>query len=214
MSLKSNKLVVLSAVFAFALVGMASAYGADATYIGNAMCKACHNKADIGAQWTKWSKQGHAKAFKVLAGTVEGLSEADAKALADKVKAAAAKMGVTGPPSEAPECLACHVTAYDAKTKAAPAKIKVTDGVQCESCHGPASLHKKDGMAVKMKKKTLEEANMAANLGTADEKSCLKCHNDKNPTWNPAAYTKSDGSKTGFDFEQAWAKIEHSRPAK
>ena len=214
MSIKSNKVVVLSVVFVFVLVGMASAYAADATYIGNKQCKMCHNKADVGAQWSKWSKQSHAKAFKVLAGTVEGLSEADAKAMDDRVKAAAAKMGVTGPPSEAPECLACHVTAYDVETKAVPAKLKMADGVQCESCHGPASLHKKDAMAVKMKKKTVEEANLAANLATADEKSCLQCHNDKSPTWDPSRYTKADGTKSGFDFKQAWAKVDHSRPAK
>jgi len=168
------------------------AYAQEAEYVGNAQCKMCHNKKDEGEIWTKWNDGPHAKAFEKL-GTPEA-------------KAAAEKAGVTGSPQDAPECLSCHVTAFS-KDKPLPAKITKENGVQCESCHGPASLHVQDGKAKMMKKD--DTVDMAAHIKKGDEATCRTCHNEKSPTWNPERYTTKDGAKVGFDYEQAWKKIEH-----
>jgi len=185
----------LAAVISLALVS--SAFAQEATYVGNSQCKICHNKKEEGEQWTKWKAEKHAQAFATLA--------------TDAAKAAAQKKGVSKPPAEAPECLKCHVTAFDAAKGAAPEKIMKEDGVQCETCHGPASLHTADGKKFKSGDKSV---NMAAHIIRPDEKTCVKCHNDESPTWNPEKYTLADGKKVGFDFKQASEKIAHLNPLK
>jgi hypothetical protein len=176
---------------------VSSAFAQEATYVSNSQCKICHNKKEEGEQWTKWKAEKHAQAFAALA--------------TDAAKAAAQKKGVSRPPAEAPECLKCHVTAFDAAKGAAPEKIMKEDGVQCETCHGPASLHTADGKKFKSGDKSV---NMAAHIIRPDEKTCVKCHNDESPTWNPEKYTLADGKKVGFDFKQAYEKIAHLNPLK
>lgn len=170
-----------------------------AEYAGQASCKMCHNKKTEGAQWDHWQASKHAKA-------IEALKTPEAKAIAEKA-------GVKGAPNEAPECLVCHVTAYDATAKAAPAKIKLEEGVQCETCHGPGSNHLVDGKALMLKKDA--SIDPKKNIVTKpEEKVCTECHNEKSPTWDPARY-KLDGGKTaGFDFKQASEKIAHPNPKK
>lgn len=216
---------VIAAVVAMALVVFALAPGAmaagEAEYVGHQACKVCHNKKGEGAQWSKWDAAPHSEAFEKLQ--------------TDEAKQVAEKAGVAKPPSEAPECLRCHVTAYDAKTGTVPEKIDMKDGVQCETCHGPASLH------VAAAKKAMVSKDENADLGqylvkpkivymlgdqvvpeggdTAEavancELCTSKCHNPENPTWDPDRYTLPDGSKAGFYFPAAWGKISHARPEK
>ncbi len=177
------KVALLAAVVAFAFTS--AAFAQDATYVGNSQCKICHNKKDEGEQWTKWKAEAHSKAFATLSG--------------DKAKEVATKAGVTKPPAEAPECLSCHVTAADASGKC-PEKIKPEDGVQCESCHGPASAHIAEAKKFKGGDKA---AQPAAKIAKGDAETCKKCHNEKSPTM-----------KEPFDFAKMSAKIAHSNPAK
>lgn len=85
----------------------------DYKYIGAAKCKMCHNKAEKGAQFAKWSADPHSKAFASLKG-------AEAKN---------------------PKCLKCHSTAASVD-QALVTTITVEEGVSCESCHGPGSAYK------------------------------------------------------------------------
>lgn len=167
-------------------------------YVGQSQCKVCHNSAKEGAQWDKWHSMPHPKALEVLQG--------------DAAKELAAKIGLTTPPAEAPECLKCHVTGYDPAAKTAPAKIAMTDGVQCESCHGPASEHLKDAKVLKFTPAKISEIDIRAHLIRPTEESCRGCHNESSPTWKPDRYTLENGEKTGFDYKQAWAKIAHDYP--
>lgn len=176
-----------------------AALAADAEYVGNSQCKICHNTKEMGEIWTVWSNQKHSKAYDRLA--------------SPEAIAVGQKKGLAKPPQESPECLKCHVTAYDAsKTPPVPVKIAMKDGVQCETCHGPGSLHVADGKAKKMKKD--ESIVMSAHIKRGDEATCRKCHNEESPTWNPEKYTLKDGSKAGFDFEQAWKQVQHGIPEK
>ncbi len=176
------------------LLCAAGAFGQDAEYVGNFRCKMCHNKEDKGAVWDKWKAMAHAKAFETLKG--------------DAAKAIAESAGLEQPAFESSECLGCHVTGFDAaKKRAVPAKLKAKEGVQCESCHGSASLHTKDGQKLKVKKSA--SVDLSAHIKRPTEKTCAACHNEKSPTWNPAKYTLEDGRKAGFDFKQAWKQIEH-----
>lgn len=195
--LKGKLILVSTLALAVALGMSAGAFAQDATYVGNSQCKICHNKKEEGEQWTKWKAENHAKAMDTLN--------------SDAAKAAATKKGVAKPPAEAPECLKCHATGYDAATGKCPEKITMADGVQCESCHGPASAHTAEGKKFKSGDKTAKPAD---KIGHPDEKICKKCHNEESPTWKADRYKLADGSTTGFDFKQASEKIAHSNPAK
>lgn len=177
------------------LMGASGAFAQDATYVGNSQCKICHNKKDEGEQWNKWKAEKHAKAFELLS--------------SEESKAVAAKMGLAKPAAESPECLRCHVTAYDAATQKCADKIKLEDGVQCESCHGPSSLHIAEGKKFKSGDKTADPKKLAVH---PDEAVCKTCHNEESPTWKADRYTLADGTTAGFDFKQAWEKIQHMKP--
>lgn len=167
-------------------------------YVGTKACKMCHNKPDEGKQYSIWKSMKHARAYSVLLGI--------------RAKEIAAEQKIDGLPHESPACLKCHVTAYNPKTKLYPPKIKKEEGVQCESCHGPASGHLLDGKAIRIKKDT--PINVLDNLIHPTVHVCIQCHNDQNPTWNPEKYTLKNGTKTGFDFKQALKEIDHKNPKK
>jgi hypothetical protein len=190
-----------TAVFALGLVvacalGLSQAQAAD--FAGSAQCKVCHNKKDEGAQYDTWKSKAHAKAFETLKSP-------------EAIKIGQEK-GLEKPPAESPECIKCHVTAYDLAAKKVPDKIKLEDGVSCEQCHGPGTDHIAAGKKVMFQKDTT--IDMAATQAEITKETCLKCHNDESPTWNPEKYTLDDGKKVGFDFEQAKKAIDHSNPKK
>jgi hypothetical protein len=74
------------------------------------------------------------------------------------------------------QCIRCHVTG-------SPDRIAREGGtpsfpnVQCESCHGPGSLHAADGTVRTGIKKMPASAN------------CEACHNDKSPHFRGFVYT-------------------------
>jgi hypothetical protein len=165
------------------------------TFVGQSQCKVCHNGAKEGMQWDKWHTMSHPKALELLQ--------------SDAAKEVATKLGMTTPPAESPECLKCHVTGYDVATKSAPEKITPADGIQCESCHGPASEHMKDAKILKFTPAKISEIDIMAHLVQPTEETCRACHNDSSPTWKADRYTLENGEKSGFDYKQAWAKIAH-----
>jgi hypothetical protein len=170
------------------LVGAGDTRAADFLYVGVAKCKSCHKKELIGNQYGKWQEMKHAEAFETLKGE-------------DALKIAKEK-GLTKPPSEAEECLKCHATAFGLKPEQIAKKpLKLTDGVQCESCHGPGNKYKK--------KKTMADHDkaVAAGMWEPEEKTCTKCHNDESPTWDPNKYEAS-----GFDYDKAVEEIAHAIP--
>lgn len=161
-------------------------------YVGVKSCKMCHKKAEDGEQFVKWQNSPHAKA-------VEKLASPEAKDVAKK-------MGIDEP-QKSGKCLACHSTAYNWTETVQNAELPVEEGVTCESCHGPGKNYKK--------KETMKNKALAKAAGLLDAKdSCKLCHNDKSPTWKADRYTLKDGSKVGFDVEQAYAKIMHPVPKK
>lgn len=163
---------VILMVLAVLLIASVVVFAGDHAYVGVNKCKMCHQRESKGMIFEKWSETGHAKAFATLAG--------------DEAKAVYAKLGKTGDPQADAECLACH-TVGDAQFNA--------DGVGCEACHGAGGDYWK--MSV-MKDKN---AAIAAGL-TADAKAeCVRCHNDKSPTFK------------GFNFDEMYPKIEHHIPS-
>ena len=164
-----------------------------ANYVGVKMCGICHKKEETGNQFAKWQESPHAKAYELL-GTPQA-------------KAVGAKVGVADPQSSG-KCLKCHSTAYNWTETVQTEKIKVEDGIVCESCHGPGKTY--------MSKTTMSkhDSAVAAGLIYPASKSCTLCHNESNPAWKGHRYTTKDGKKVEFDYEQAYSKIAHPVPGK
>lgn len=154
--------------------------GDPANYVGTKMCGMCHKKAETGDQLGVWSKGPHAKAFETL-GTEQAKEIAKAKGIDDPQKSGA--------------CLRCHATAYHFTDKLATDKVKVEDGVSCESCHGPGKKY--------MPKAIMEDRAkaIAAGMIYPATQTCTKCHNENSPTFK------------GFDEKTFAERIAHPNPA-
>jgi hypothetical protein len=174
------------------IIGTSFAEERDASkYVGLKMCKMCHKKEATGNQFGKWEAGPHSKTYETLG--------------SDEAKAVGAKLGIDNP-QESPKCLKCHSTAYHWTEKIQTEKVKVEDGVVCESCHGPGKNYKSKSV---MKDKA---AAIAKGMIYPATKSCELCHNESSATWNPERYTTADGKKVGFDVKQAYEKIKHPNP--
>jgi len=162
------------------LVSGAFADGRDpANYVGVKTCGICHKKDESGNQLAKWQASPHAKAFETL-GT-------------PAAKEAAKKLGIDDP-QKSGKCLRCHSTAYNFTEAVATEKIKVEDGVVCESCHGPGKKY--------MAKSVMEDRAKAIENGLVHPatQSCKLCHNEQSPTFK------------GFDEKTYVEKIAHPDP--
>lgn len=149
-------------------------------YIGADKCKVCHNKPAKGEQYNKWAKDPHSQALKSLANQ-KSIDYAKKNGIADATKD--------------PKCLKCHST-YDAVAANLRGGILATEGVSCESCHGPGSAYKSPAI---MKNQALALKN---GLIHPDEKVCKTCHNPENP------FHKD------FKFAEYAAKVAHPDPTR
>jgi hypothetical protein len=178
---------IVTAVVLAPMVGIADSPASDHKYVGAKKCKTCHKKELMGDQYGEWQKGVHAKAYETLKG--------------EKAAEIAKKKGLSTSPHETEECLQCHVTGYGLPASAFDKKklLKNSDGIQCESCHGPGKDYRK--------KKIMSDRDKAIAKGMwepgKDEKICTACHNADGPTWDPAK---------GFDHEKAKEEIAHPIP--
>lgn len=167
---------------------------AEPDFVGAEKCKACHGKELMGDQYSAWRAGPHGQAFNSLSSTK-----------ADEI---ARRLGLSRTASASPECLRCHSTADRIDQARAAYEVKREDGVQCESCHGPGHEYRKKKIMSDQKK------SAAAGLWQAgrDASICTKCHNAESPTFDESRYSPTDGSRSGFDFDQARARIPHPIP--
>ena len=135
-------------------------------YIGAAKCKMCHMKAPKGEQYNVWLKGPHANAMKTLA--------------SDESKKIATEMGIADPTTDA-ACVKCHSTVGHIDSKLA-AGLKSSEGVSCESCHGPGSMYKSASV---MKNRELA---LKKGMILPTEEVCLTCHNEESPTYKEFNY--------------------------
>ncbi len=150
-------------------------------YIGVKMCGICHKKDETGNQLAKWQEGPHANAY-------ASLGTAAAKEMA-------AKLGIDDPQTSG-KCLKCHSTAYNFTEQVQTTKVKVEDGVTCESCHGPG----KDYKSLSVMKD--QAAAIAKGLVHPPTQSCRLCHNEENPNFKE------------FNEAESVAKIAHPNPQK
>ena len=149
-----------------------------ATYVGAKKCRKCH-----GDQQKSWKKTNMAKAFDLLKPGER--AEAKVKAGLDPEKDY----------TRDDTCLPCHVTGWgepggytippagdSPEAKKAQKAAKALEGVQCEACHGPASLvmaYKKKNEEYKWQDLVKKGLTQGALFPTKE--MCAKCHNEKSP---------------------------------
>lgn len=152
-------------------------------YVGVNSCAAmCHKSDSKGKQLDIWQNSKHSQAFKSLQ-TAE----------ADQI---AKDKGFDTPAAETPLCIKCHVLGKDIDPEELNDTFDKTDGVQCETCHGPGSEYKKITI---MKDKEQAIANGLVLHDNGGE-FCLTCHNSDSPTFK------------SFNYEESWEKIKHTDP--
>lgn len=163
--------IVAAALCLFALPPASAQVGAGYTGVASCAGSTCHGRAegngavvrqDEIATWQEPSSAtgAHSRAFAVLAG-VRG-------------RQIAASLGL-GDPTGEPACLGCHAT-YAPTTERGP-RFQLSEGVGCESCHGPA------GRWIASHYTTLgtHPANVATGLVPLENPQaragvCLDCH--------------------------------------
>ena len=157
-------------------------YSSGPKYVGVKTCGMCHKKEDVGQQLKIWQDSKHSKAYKTLQ-----------TEKADKI---AKEKGFSTKAVETPECLKCHTSGYNVDASLLGKKFDIKDGVQCETCHGPGSDYKS--------KKVMKDRTLSIEKGLImydnPEELCVKCHNEESPNFK------------GFNFEERWAEIKHSKP--
>jgi len=165
--------------------------GGEHKYAGVVKCKRCHEATAIGDQYGWWLGGKHAKAFETLA--------------TDQAKKWASEAGVADAQTD-DRCFKCHTTAHGVPDEMVSRKFDRQAGVQCEACHGAGKDYRK--------KKIMIDRELAISKGLVPQTKevCVTCHNDESPAWKPDRYTLKDGTKTGFDFDQAVAAIAHPVP--
>lgn len=151
-------------------------------FVGAETCGMCHKSEKAGKQYDIWKSTKHSEAYKALL-----TPRADSIALSRGSKTSAVTTE---------ECIGCHTSGYKADPKLIGAKFHMEDGVQCETCHGAGSNYKSISV---MKNKEQAVLN-GLEIHTDKEAFCVKCHNDKSPT-----YVKQD-------FAVMWDKIKHPIP--
>lgn len=178
-------------VLALCLSSGASVADDEHDYVGVAKCRTCHKKEAIGDQYGVWLDSKHAKAYETLA--------------SDEARKWAAEAGVDDPQADE-KCVKCHVTAYGVPEDRLSKKFDKTLGVQCEACHGAGKDYRKKKIMVDV------ERAKSKGLKIPEAEDCVVCHNDESPAWKPDRYTLADGSKVGFDFDEALKLIAHPVP--
>ena len=184
-------------VLSISLVVFADDGGQDSkplvTYLGAKKCKACHMK-----QFKSWEKTNMATSFENLKQGVK-VAEKKAAGLEDKDY------------THDKECLPCHTTGYG--QPGGFVSIEETPklaNVQCEACHGPGSVFKKQ-MQTNKKAKTYFVKDLKAIgliVPSEDEKGCMKCHGGDSP------FTEKVNPKYKFDFKDRLEKTHEHYPLK
>lgn len=146
-------------------------YKAAAQTVGTVNCanSLCHGAVSewkgshvLQNEYVTWSRlDKHARAYTVL--------------LNDRSKAIARKLGLGVPAHEAKVCLDCH--AHNVPVAQRGERFKLSDGVTCEGCHGPAQ----DWIASHTEAGATHAGNIARGLyptsdATARATLCLSCH--------------------------------------
>ena len=187
----------MNRAFVWSLAALTALFASEALaqskFVGVKACARCHDATAHGDAMAKWKASPHANAFATLARSTESAPRrCDDLNLWVVTMSRGERYGLPTRATEAKECLPCHSTAFGAGPKLLAATFDRTDGVQCESCHGPGSAH------VEAMGAGASDSAASTLTAYADEraiqKRCGACH---------------DGTCGILDFAAMWPKIKH-----
>jgi YVTN family beta-propeller protein len=125
-------------------------------FTGVMACAACHTGPKFNFQFSLWRRSKHAQAYADLS--------------TQKAADIAAKDGVKDDPQKTQACLKCHATGATIEAASLLKGFDLTDGVQCESCHGPGEHYSAEAVM-------LDKATAAAKgLLKVGPETCAPCH--------------------------------------
>jgi YVTN family beta-propeller protein len=173
--------------FALLLGGSAVFHGAAVkpVYLGARACGACHTGITMGDGYSLWLYSKHSQSYALLA-------KPEAKKIAQV-------SGLRQEPQQAPICLGCHATAFNAEGWEKDDDFRTEDGVQCEACHGPGSEYATEEVM------RTPAASRKAGLLMPTEQDCMSCHMEKG---SHVAVLNSPQ----IDIKKAWRDIDHPTP--
>ena len=180
--------VIFLTAFLFSISFSSNNYSHDITlfqYVGVKKCAVvCHKGDSKGNQLEIWQGSKHSQAWKTLE--------------TEEANNITKEKNFETPAIETPECVRCHVFEKDVSPDELTESFDKTQGVQCESCHGPGSDYKKLSI-MKDRDKAIENG-----LVIHDEKEafCTQCHNSESPTFE------------SFNYDEMWEQIKHPIPSK
>ncbi len=161
--------------------------GQESVYVGARVCATCHSGPGMGSQYSLWLHSKHSRAYAVLA-RPEAIKIAELS-------------GVRTEPQKTFTCLGCHSSGAQAEEWQKDETFHVSDGVQCESCHGPGSEYMAEEVMRDPKKA------MMAGLEMPTMETCERCHKVK------GTHVAILGSSK-MDIQKAMKKIAHPLPEK
>ncbi len=148
-------------------------------YVGAEMCGRCHTSA-----FASWAGGDHSRAALVF-GTRAGMA----------MMATARNRGLQV------SCRACHAPPDTVAPALFRESFRREDGVQCETCHGPGSLHVQQRMG-----KVSGVIPTGLVPARADTAFCLTCHRAGKPLHDPEMMRTPP-----FDMALFWKRIQHGR---
>jgi len=132
-----------------------------ALYVGRAACAECHRESGATRICEPARVWQHSEAYQAL--------------LKPKAKHIALLNGVHGPILDQVLCLYCHTAGVDEGPRWMAPTFRIEDGVQCESCHGPGSLHAESHRVPRSE----GAVPSLVTLRKPDPGQCLTCHMNK-----------------------------------
>jgi hypothetical protein len=176
-NLRSSLVVAAAALLASALSPLAANDEEKLPrFVGVSTCAKCHDSDATGKQVEAWRNGPHGKSWETL-GT--------------EAAAAIAKEAGVLDAQNASECLRCHTTGAGLSKGRFAKSFDSTDGVQCESCHGPGEFY------AKIQHMIMNSKAQEMGLIEPGPSLCNRCHNEDSPTYE------------GFDYRAAIQKIRH-----
>jgi len=132
-------------------------------YVGQAECLKCHASSAPAAPCSEVPMAEHDAAYAALT-----------KSAASEI---AALSGVADKPTDSHICLFCHATGADEGPRWWTRTFHIEDGVQCEACHNPGSLHVAVESAPVLAPRDVRLAE--SKLRRGEKSDCAVCHVDR-----------------------------------
>ncbi len=144
------------------LVGAAQAQGPDGkgefpNYVGQAVCRECHAPDGPAADCALDPVPEHERAWAALTSRA--------------AQHIAALSSIRFEPQNHRVCLSCHSAGADEGPRWHAPTFRISDGVQCESCHGAGSVH--------VRQQREGAVDRAPVIRRGDLTNCIGCHRDR-----------------------------------